>query len=135
MESSTSTQKTVASNDDSGSSDGGVTKTGDNSFQVDSSVIADAMNNFEALAGQLRVVPHKDSSGAVDGYRLSAIRRGSLFDKLGIKNGDIVHAVNGTPLTSTEGALATYQTLKNERTFSFDITRRNQRQTMQYEVR
>ncbi|MFZ5481032.1 MAG: type II secretion system protein GspC [Myxococcota bacterium] len=118
-----------------GAGEGGVSKTGDNKFQVDQSVIDDAMNNFETLAGQIRVVPHKDSSGNVDGYRLSAIRRGSLFDKLGIKNGDIVHAVNGQPLTSTEGALSTYQTLKNERSFSFELTRRNQRQTLEYEVR
>lgn len=114
---------------------GGVEKTGDNKYQVDQSVLDDALNNFEKLAGQLRAVPHKDASGNVDGFRLSAIRKGSVFDKLGIKNGDVVHAVNGTALTSTEGALSTYQTLKNERTFTFDITRRNQRQSMEYEVR
>lgn len=114
---------------------GGVEKTGDNKFQVDQAVLDDALNNFEKLAGQLRAVPHKDASGNVDGFRLSAIRKGSVFDKLGIKNGDVVHAVNGTALTSTEGALSTYQTLKNERNFTFDITRRNQRQSMEYEVR
>ncbi len=113
----------------------GVTKEGDNKFIVDQSLIDDAMNNFDTLATQVRVVPHKDSDGNIDGYRLSAIRRGSLFDKLGIKNGDIVHGVNGQALTSTEGALSTYQTLRNEKNFNFDLTRRNQRQTFEYEVR
>ena len=113
----------------------GVEKVSENKFLVDSSVLEDAMGNFETLAGQIRVVPHKDSSGTIDGYRLSAIRKGSLFDKLGIKNGDVVHAVNGTPLTSTEGALSTYTTLKNERAFNFEITRRNEKRTMEYEVR
>ena len=113
----------------------GVTKEGDNKFIVDQSLLDDAMNNFETLATQVRVVPHKDGDGNIDGYRLSAIRRGSLFDKLGIKNGDIVHGVNGQALTSTEGALSTYQTLRNEKNFNFDLTRRNQRQTFEYEVR
>lgn len=126
-------KKPAASKD--GPGEGDVEKTGDNKFVVDQSVIDNALNNFESLAGQIRVVPHKDSGGQIDGYRLSAIRRGSLFDKLGIKNGDIVHAVNGSPLTSTEGALSTYQTLRNERSFNFEITRRNQRMTMEYEVR
>jgi general secretion pathway protein C len=118
-----------------GGDEGGVEKLSDTKFVVDQSVIDNAMGNFEALAGQLRVVPHKDSGGNVDGYRLSAIRRGSIFDKLGIKNGDIVHAANGQALTSTEGALGVYNTLKNERSFTFEITRRNQRQTLEYEVR
>jgi type II secretion system protein C len=118
-----------------GGDEGGVEKLSDTKFVVDQSVLESAMGNFESLAGQIRVVPHKDSGGNIDGYRLSAIRRGSLFDKLGIKNGDIVHAANGQALTSTEGALGVYNTLKNERSFSFEITRRNQRQTLEYEVR
>ncbi len=118
-----------------GEGEAGVEKLSDNKFAVESSLIEDSINNFEKLAGQMRVAPHKGSDGAIDGYRLSAIRRGSLFDKLGIKNGDIVHGVNGNPLTSTESAMQVYQTLRNERSFNFEITRRNQRQTLEYEVR
>ncbi|MDP2314451.1 MAG: type II secretion system protein GspC [Pseudomonadota bacterium] len=114
--------------------EGGISKDGETTV-VEQSVIDEAMNNFEQLATQVRVVPHKGSDGAIDGYRLSAIRKGSLFEKLGIKNGDIVHGVNGQALTSTEGALSIYQTLRNERSFTFDITRRNQRQSLGFEVR
>ena len=71
----------------------------------------------------------------MDGYRLSAIRRGSLFDKLGIKNGDVVHGVNDMPLTNTDGAFQAFQTLQTESAFTFEVTRRNQRQTFEYEVR
>ena len=95
----------------------------------------EALANVETLATKMRVVPHKGSDGAVDGYRLSAIRRGSLFDKLGIKNGDVVHGVNGMPLTNTDGAFQAFQTLQTESAFTFEVTRRNQRQTFEYEVR
>lgn len=118
-----------------GDDEGGISKLSDTKFQVDSSVLENALGNVEALATQMRVVPHKGSDGQIDGYRVSSIRKNSLFDKLGIKNGDIVHGVNGQPLTSAEGALATYQALKNERSFSFEITRKSQRQTLEYEVR
>lgn len=117
-----------------GKDEEGITQDGGKTI-VDQSVIDDAMNNFEKLATQVRVVPHKGADGAIDGYRLSAIRKGSLFEKLGIKNGDIVHGVNGQPLTSTEGALQVYQTLRSERSFTFDVTRRNQRQSLDFEVR
>jgi general secretion pathway protein C len=125
----------TASSTAKGDGEGGVKKLSDNKYAVDSSLIEDSMNNFESLAGQMRVAPHKGADGQVDGYRLSAIRRGSLFDKLGIKNGDIVHTVNGNALTSTEAAMQVYQSLRNERSFNFEITRRNQRQTLEYEVR
>ena len=115
--------------------DGQVEKLSDNKYAVDKSLLDGALGNLESFAGQLRVVPHKDASGNVDGFRLSAIRKGSLFEKLGIKNGDILHAVNGSPLTSTEGALSLYQSLRNERSFNFDISRRNTRQSLEYEVR
>ncbi|MEN9785204.1 MAG: hypothetical protein RLZZ299_468 [Pseudomonadota bacterium] len=120
----------------SASGEGGtVEKIGENKYQVDRSLLDSALGNLESFAGQLRAVPHKDGSGNVDGFRLSAIRKGSLFDKLGIKNGDVVHAINGQAMTSTEGALALYQSLRNEKAFNFEISRRNQRQTLDYEVR
>jgi general secretion pathway protein C len=115
--------------------EGGVEKLGDNRFRVDQGVLEEALGDPAKFAGQIRPTPHKDGSGNIDGFRLSAIRKGSLFDKLGIKNGDVVHAVNGKPLTSAESALSSYQTLRNERGFTFEISRRNQRQTLEYEVR
>lgn len=112
-----------------------IEKVGDNKWEVDRSLVEEQLANVEKLATQIRVVPHKDTNGDIDGYRLSGIRRGSLFDKLGIKNGDIVHGVNGMGLTSADGALKAYQSLQNESGFTFDLTRRNQKQTFEYEIR
>lgn len=113
----------------------GVEKLSENRFAVDRSVLDGAMGDMASLAAQLRASPHKGSDGEIDGFRLSGIRSNSLFSQLGIKNGDIIHTVNGTPLTSSEGAMSAYGSLKNQKSFSFEITRRNQRQTIEYEVR
>lgn len=115
--------------------DEGVRQVAENKFEVDRSFMDSAMGNLEALATQLRASPHKGPDGEIDGFRLSSVRQGSLFSKLGIKNGDIVHAVNGTPLTSAEGAMSAYGALKNQGSFNFEITRRNQRSTLSYEIR
>lgn len=113
----------------------GVEKLSETRFAVDRSVLDGAMGDMASLAAQLRASPHKGSDGEIDGFRLSGIRSNSLFSQLGIKNGDIIHTVNGTPLTSSEGAMSAYGSLKNQKSFSFEITRRNQRQTIDYEVR
>lgn len=127
--------KTAATAAKSGDGEGGVEKLSDSKFAVDGSLIEDSINNIDQLAGQVKVAPHKGADGEIDGFRLSAIRRGSLLEKLGIKNGDIVHGVNGNPLNSTQAAMKVYETLRNEKSFNFEITRRNQRQTLEYEVR
>jgi len=117
-----------------GAADGEVQRDGD-SFTVERSLLDEAMENMDKLATQVRVVPHKGSGGDIDGYRLSAIRRGTLFDKLGIKNGDIVHTVNGQALTSTSEAMSAYQGLQDDSSFTFEITRRNKKKTLSYQIR
>jgi general secretion pathway protein C len=113
----------------------GVESVGNNRYVVDSETLEKLMENPEQLYSQIRVVPHKDSNGEVDGYRLSGIRRRSFFYQLGVKNGDIVHSVNGKALTSASAGMEAYNTLADARDFSFELTRRNERQTFDYEVR
>lgn len=113
----------------------GVSQSGDNKYVVDRAVVDRALSDPEALAKQIRVAPHKDANGDVDGYRVSGIRRNSLFSKLGLKNSDVIHSVNGRPLTSTSSAIDAYTTLQNDSNFTFEISRRNNKQTMEYEVR
>jgi type II secretion system protein C len=113
----------------------GVSADGDNNFTVDQSFLDGLLANPEALATQIRAVPHKGPDGNVDGYRLSGIRKGSPFEQIGVKNGDIIHSVNGKDLTSMGNAMDAYSSLGSEKSFSFEVTRRNQRQTMTYNVR
>ncbi|MEL6346722.1 MAG: type II secretion system protein GspC [Myxococcota bacterium] len=113
----------------------GVSKVGDNKYVVDQDTFDRLLENPEQLYTQVRVVPHKNKDGEIDGYRLSGIRRKSFFYQLGVKNGDIVHSVNGKPLTSMSAAMDAYNSLTSSREFSFDLTRRNKQQTFDYEVR
>lgn len=118
-----------------GEGEDGIAKAGDNKFIVDQELVDQFLANPEKLYSKVRAVPHKGTDGEVDGYRLSGIRRNSVFSKLGIKNGDIVHTANGKPLTSMSGALDAFNSLQNDKNFSFEITRRGKRQTFEYEIR
>ena len=117
------------------SEDGEIQKVGSNKYVVDQSVLDEILANPEKLYTQVRVTPHKDQDGNIDGYRMTGIRRKSLFYKLGIKNGDIVHSVNGQQLNSLSAAMDAYNSLGNSRDFNFDVTRRKNKQTFEYEVR
>lgn len=115
--------------------DGGVSRDGENHFTVDKDLIDNLMANPAQLYSQIRVTPHHGPGGEIDGYRLSGIRRHSFFSKLGLKNGDVVHSVNGKPLTSVSEAMDAYNSLQDERHFTFEITRRNHNETFEYDIR
>ena len=74
------------------------------------------MENPEQLYSQIRAVPHKGPDGKVD-YRLGDPPK-SVFHKLGIKNGDIVHGVNGQSLTSMSAAMDAFNGLRTRRASS-----------------
>ena len=114
---------------------GSVTKAGENKFIVDQALIDQITADPEKLSSDVRFSAHKGSDGKTDGFRMSNIRRRSLFKKLGIKNGDIVHAVNGQPLVDANQAVDAYGSLQGVSNFTFEVTRRGERQLFEYEVR
>jgi len=123
------------SSESSGDDSDGVEKLGENKFAVDRSLIDKYLTDMDAISRMGRALLHRGPDGEFDGYRLSAIRRNTLADQLGIRNGDVVHNVNGQALNSVQGAMGAYQGLQNENNFTFEITRRGERVTLEYEVR
>jgi type II secretion system protein C len=113
----------------------GITELGENRYAIERSLIDKYLGDMDALSRMARAIPHRGSDGEIDGYRLSGIRRSSPLSQLGIRNGDVIHAVNGSPLTSMPDAMNAYQSLQSQSSFNFDVTRRGQRQTMEYQVR
>lgn len=58
-------------------------------------------SDAEALGRGVRIVP-AFADGGLMGFRVSSIRRESEAENLGLCNGDVVRAVDGTPLESPE---------------------------------
>ena len=135
MEEGRPDRPTSASTASSTSDDEGVEKLAENRYAVDRSLIDKYVGDMESISRMGRALLHRGPDGDFDGYRLSAIRRNTLADQLGIKNGDVVHSVNGQALNSVQGAMGAYQGMMSESNFTFEITRRGQRVTMEYEVR
>jgi general secretion pathway protein C len=113
----------------------GISEAGDNKFTIPRETLDKYIGDLDAIGKMGRARPHRDENGKTDGFRLSGIRRNSLGSKLGIKTGDVVHSVNGKGLTNAKEAMEAWQTLQNDNSFSFEITRRGKKQTMEYTVR
>ena len=114
--------------------DSGIEKIGENKWVVPRSLLDKYIGDLGAASKLGRALLHRGPDGNYDGYRLSAIRRGSLADQLGIKNGDVIHAVNGQNLDSMQAAMGAYNTMQNDDNFCLDVTRRGEKQTLCYDV-
>ncbi len=101
---------------------------------IDAREIEQASANMSQLMTQIRVVPNF-ADGQPDGFKVFAIRPGSLFSKIGLQNGDVLKRVNGIELQGPEQAFEAYQALKDETAIQIDLVRRNENKSFNYEIR
>lgn len=84
----------------------------ENEYHIDRAEVDQQLDNMNQLFTQIRAVPHFDG-GKSTGFRLFAIRQGSIFDQLGLRNGDIIQSINGQELSDPAKALTLFQELRN----------------------
>jgi len=59
----------------------------------------------------------------IKGFRLTKIREGSVYEKAGLQNEDVVEEINGVPLNDTSGAVRLLQQLRNEKEIELRVRR------------
>ncbi len=118
---------------DVGGSQPKVEQAGEGKFVIDRAELDDAIANIDKLYTQIRATPHfKD--GVADGLKLSSIRAGSIFAKLGLQRGDVLKRMNGIDLDIKKG-LDIFNQLKNETHITIDLDRKGAPTTLDYEIR
>ena len=95
--------------------------------------LQDSMDNLNELLTQVRVRPYF-RQGKPEGFIVSQIQPDSVFEKLGLLNGDIIASVNGKQMSSPEEAFQLYNSLKSGSQVSIEITRRGQRKLLTYTI-
>ena len=112
----------------------GVRKLGEGKFVVDQREVTAGTENVNQLLTQARALPYMEQGKTV-GFRISEIVPGSLYEKIGLQNGDVIQKVNSQDVDDPAKFFQMYQNLKEERNVSIDLIRGGQRQTLNYEIR
>ncbi len=117
-----------------GSGGSNTQSSGDGSdFSVDEQELTQALENLPRLLSQARAVPFFRNGKSI-GMRLFAIRRGSMYEKLGLKNGDIVLSVNDNSLEDPAQALKLFEELKSERSIGVVVERNGSEKNLNYSI-
>jgi general secretion pathway protein C len=112
----------------------GVRKVGEGRFMVDQREIASSTENLNQVLTQARALPYMEAGKTV-GFRISEIVPGSIYEKIGLVNGDVVQRVNSQEVDDPGKFFQLYQGLKDEKRISIDLLRNGQRQSLNYDVR
>ena len=111
-----------------------VRRLADDRFAVPRSDVRAAATDPAGLFSQARILP-KYEEGEMVGLQLNAIKADSLFQRIGIQNGDTVTELNGIRVTSPEESATLLQELSNASEFTVLVRGSDgQERTLVYEL-
>ena len=106
---------------------------GTSSIQLDREELESQMADLNELMQQVRIRPFMEGKNPA-GFLVSNIKPGSLFSKMGLRNGDVIQGVNGATITTPDQAIELYESLMEGGSIDLDIKRGRRTQKLRYAV-
>jgi general secretion pathway protein C len=103
-------------------------------YNVARSEIDAALSDLNKILTQARAVPNFEN-GQPNGYKLFQIVPGSIYDKLGLKNGDLLLGINGQGMSDPAKAFEMLSELKNQSHVEISVKRDGKASNFAYEIR
>lgn len=113
----------------------GIRRNRDGTYDVQRDLIAEIANNQEVMEQQAPRVTPNYVNGQPRGFRLQGIRSGSMFSRIGIRNGDVIVAVGDTQIDSPQRALELYDQMMQRANVEVTVLRRGREHTINYNIR
>jgi general secretion pathway protein C len=98
---------------------------------ISRSEIDAGLQDMGSLLRQAQVRPYFEG-GVPEGFIISNIRPGSLYQKLGAVDGDIIQEVNGRKIRTADDVMGLLNTIKSGSNMSMTIKRRGSQETLNY---
>jgi general secretion pathway protein C len=98
-----------------------VQRLAENRFGVTREDVETVANNPAALFSQARILPKYDE-GKMVGVQLNSIKEGSLFEQIGIREGDTITELNGIQITSQQDSASVLRELTSASAFNVTVT-------------
>jgi len=103
-----------------------------NNFKIKKSYRDQQLVNLSQLLTQARAIPLNNPDGTIS-YKFTEIVPDSLYTKLGMQNGDIVHKINGSPIRSMNQVMSFFGQIKEMNHYELEITRNGSPTNLSFE--
>jgi len=107
---------------------------GNNQFNVARAAVDQALADLPKVLTQARAVPNIEN-GVANGYKLFNISPGSIYQTIGLQNGDTLVALDGSPMNDPGKAFELLNQLKTASRMELTVKRNGKVQTFTYEIR
>lgn len=104
---------------------GAVRHIGGGYYAVDREALVELFNNPAQFDRQARILPSV-RDGVTQGFKVYGLRPGSLPNLLGLKNGDLLVAINGARLASFNEFAALRRQLPSAESVALDVVRKGE---------
>jgi type II secretion system protein C len=111
-----------------------VKKLSANRFLVNREDVSSSVGNINQFMTQARIKPNFEM-GRPSGFSVSEIQPGSLMEKLGLQNNDVVKKVNGQVINKPEDVFQAYSQLQRDSNIELEIERGGRSEILRYEIR
>jgi general secretion pathway protein C len=108
-----------------------IQRVSDTEFHVDRALLDRDITEFVQSA---RIIPEQ-REGEVVGVRLFGIRRNTLLGSLGLRNGDRLESINGTPITAPEQATQMLAQFRSAASLQVAVARRGEPVQIDYHIK
>ena len=102
--------------------------------RIDRSLIREYSENPEKIWKNIGLYEVKNE-GKLDGFKVRFVRRGSPFEKLGLKRGDVIKSINGEPIVDYATPMRMLKSADSIDDLSLTIERNHEEQELKYEVK
>ncbi|MBV8772436.1 MAG: hypothetical protein JO166_08925 [Deltaproteobacteria bacterium] len=113
---------------------GGVRRLGENRYVVARSEVNQSLANMGSLFTQIRAIPNLQD-GSANGFRLSEIQPGSIFDQIGLQDGDVLTAAQGQSVSDPMKAMELLSSLRNSSSITLSVIRGGSPMQLFYSIR
>lgn len=104
------------------------------SVVLNRSEIGAGFQDMGSMLRQAQVRPYFNA-GVPDGFMISSIQAGSLYQKMGIIDGDIIQGVNSRPIRTADDMMELYNVIKSGPGMALSIKRRGNLETLNFQFR
>lgn len=95
--------------------------------------ISDAMEGFDSLMQEIKARPYFEN-GESSGVLLSGIRKDSIFEDMGLEQGDVIKGANEEKIQSVGDALKFFENLKSASDVELKIQRNGENRIINYRI-
>jgi len=104
----------------------------DGTKHIPKSLLTSYTKDMDKIWKDVSLAPHK-TNGKTDGFKVNFVKRGSDIEKLGLKRGDILKAVNAEPL-NLGSAMNFFNNINSLDNLTLTVERNGKSEDLEYEI-